>query len=345
MNSRHFVIWSLAAGLVVSGCGSTNVQATHSGQKKGSSAQTRSTPKSASRHSKLKVIGFWANDVSTPLTALYLHPHALSDFAPFWYSVDGAGNLKSHVNATILSQVQKAHIPITPLVNDGTGTQTFLKNPSTMVATARNIADMVVKNKFQGVNIDFEPPHTRDKALLTEFMVDLRDFMPRTDTITMDVVPHSGGAYDYAKLAPEVNQFILMSYDQHASGTFPGPIAGKPWVQSILARLLTIVPASKIVLGVALYGYIWPNASVNAVTVPYNAVTPAMNQAAKWDPAFQETYAHIGSHTAWWESLQGMNEKIHLAQQDHLAGVALWHVGYANNAVYQLLLSQIGRQP
>jgi hypothetical protein len=37
--------------------------------------------------------------------------------------------------------------------------------------------------------------------------------------------------------------------------------------------------------------------------------------------------------------------KIALAKQDHLAEVALWHIGYANNAVMQLLLNQIGKQP
>ncbi|AUW94552.1 glycoside hydrolase [Sulfobacillus thermotolerans] len=299
--------------------------------------------------SKLQVVAFWANDVSTPLTYLYSHPHAITDLAPFWYSVDAYGGLSAHVNTTILQQAQKAHIPITPLVNDGTGTQAFLDNPVTRVAAARNIADMVGKMHFQGVNIDFEPAHTRVVNQLSGFMIDLRDFLPRSDTITIDIVPHSGGAYNYGVLGREVNQFILMSYDEHDDGSLEGPVAGMPWVENILKRLMTVVPASKIDLGIALYGYSWPIGSTNAQTIPYNAVTPAMDQHAVWSQQYQETYARYdtssGPRIAWWESLQGMNQKILLAKQDHLAGVALWHIGYANNAVMQLLLHQIGSQP
>ncbi|PSR34608.1 MAG: glycoside hydrolase [Sulfobacillus benefaciens] len=304
---------------------------------------------SSSSSNKLQVVGFWANDASAGLAAIYQYPHAISQFSPFWYSVDSLGGLTSHVNSTILSQVQKEHIPIVPLVNDATGTQAFLPDPLTRIRAARAIADMVGKMHFQGVNIDFEPPHTHLSSDLTAFAIDLRDFLPRNDVITMDVVPHSGGAYDYSKLAPEINQFILMSYDEHDDGSLEGPVAAMPWVSNIVTRMLSSVPASKIILGIPVYGYSWPVGSTVATTIPYNAVTPIMNQNAKWSTLYQETYARYttanGPTIAWWESLQGMSQKIALAKKDHLAGVALWHVGYANKSVTQLLLSQIGRQP
>ncbi|OLZ09663.1 glycosyl hydrolase family 18 protein [Sulfobacillus thermosulfidooxidans] len=304
---------------------------------------------SSSKSPPLKVLAFWANDVSGPLTPLYTHSHAITDLAPFWYSLDAHGGLISHVNSAILHQAEKEHIAITPLINDGTGTQAFLASSITRVIAARNIADLVGKMHYQGVNIDFEPPHTRYVNQLTGFMIDLRDFLPRTDTITMDVVPHSGGAYNFSKLAPEVNQFVLMSYDEHDDGSPPGPVAALGWVENILSRMLHSVPASKIDLGIALYGYSWPVGSTHATTIPYNAITTPMIQHAKWSTRYQETYADYttstGPHIAWWESLQGMNQKIQLAKKDHLAGIALWHIGYANNAVMQLLLHQIGRQP
>lgn len=294
-------------------------------------------------------MGFWANDVSTPLTALYANPRAVSDLSPFWYSVDASGGIRSHVNTTILNEARKLHIPITPLVNDATGTQAFLTSPATRMAAARNIADLVATMHYQGVNIDFEPPHTHLRAALTAFTIDLRDFLPRQEVLTMDVVPHSGGAYNYPKLAPEVDQFVVMSYDEHSSGTPPGPVAAISWVQSIVHRLEKSVPPSQILLGVALYGYSWPAGSTHAATVPYNAVSPSMDKAAHWNSLYQETYANFsgaaGPQVAWWESLQGMNQKIRIAKSDHLAGIALWHVGYANNAVYQLLLHQAGKQP
>lgn len=296
----------------------------------------------------MKVVGFWASDATSGLSGLYTHSHAISDFAPFWYSVNASGGLVNRVDKRILEEVQKHKIPVTPLVNDETGTQAFLTSMSTRVNAARNIADMVKSMHFQGVNIDFEPAHTRVAAELTSFMADLRDYLPKGASITVDIVPSSGGAYDFAKISPEINQYILMSYDQHDDGSAEGPVAATPWVQNIVTRLEKTVPGSKIDLGVAAYGYSWPVGSTAATTIPYNGVTSVMVKHAHWDAADQETFAKFsttsGPHIAWWESLQGMNEKIRLAKQDHLAGIAIWHLGYANNAVYELFQNQVGLQ-
>lgn len=298
----------------------------------------------------MQVVGFWANDAFSGLSGLYKYPHSITWFTPFWYSVNASGNLVNRTVPSILKEVQKKHIPVTPLVNDMTGSQAFLTRSGTLVNAARNIADMVKANHFAGVSIDFEPQHVYLAPALTRFMIDLRDRLPKGSVITVSVVPHSGGAYQWSALNREVNQYVLMSYDEHDDGSYAGPVASTPWVQRIVARMERKVPPGKIDLGVALYGYQWPKGSTHAVTIPYNAVTPTMNKYAKWDSTDQETYATfstaaMGPVIVWWESLQGMNQKIQLAKDDHLAGIALWHIGYANNSVYQLLLHQVGRQP
>lgn len=297
---------------------------------------------------RLQVIGFYATGVHTDLSAVYKYPKAIGDFAPFWYSVEASGNLKSHVDPSVLAKIRAAHIPITPLVNDGTGKQTFLQSPSTLLSAARNIADMVGSMKFQGVSIDFEPPVNALNAQLTTFITDLRDFLPHKDIIQMSIVPMSGGAYNFAKLNPEVTQYILMAYDEHDDGSKAGPIAATGWVQNLVNRMKKTVPGNKIILGVALYGYVWPMGSTHATTIPYSAITPVMAKHAKWSSRYQETYANFttasGPQVAWWESLEGINEKLQIARRDKLAGVALWRLGYQTNAVMQTLLHQIGPQ-
>ena len=297
----------------------------------------------------LQVIGFWASDATKGLAGLYENPRSITWFTPYWYSVNANGHLINRVDKASLSKVRAAHIPITPLVNDETGRQLFLLSRSTRINAARNIADMVKQEHFQGVSIDFEPAQNPLARDLTAFTRDLRDYLPSGSIITMSVVPQSGGAYQFPELIPEVNQFILMAYDQHDDGSFAGPVAATPWVQRLINRTIHYLPPQKIDLGVAVYGYTWPKGTTVGTTVPYNAVTKAMGDHAKWDAIDQETYAKFTSHgvptVAWWESLQGMNQKIHLAKENHLGGIALWHMGYANNAVYQLLLYQVGTQP
>lgn len=335
--------------------GSTNKPGSKSSSKSKSKSKSHSKSTSSSSSSKsssassskkpMIVTAFWASDSSVGLPSLYKYPHGVTDIAPFWYSMTASGVLHSKVVPSMLTALHAHHIGITPLVNDATGTQAFLKTRATRIRAAASIAAMVRTNHFQGVNIDFEPPHTRVKSVLAMFLRDLRDRMPKSKTITVDVVPHSGGAYNYKTMAPDVSQFILMSYDEHSSGSPAGPVSGWPWVKSILTRLKGKVPTSKIQLGVPLYGYEWPMGSMHAHTIPYNKVTSSMNSHAKWSPTFMENYAKFGGHVYWWESLQGMNDMIHLAKSKHMAGVALWHIGYANNAVMQMLLHQVGKQP
>lgn len=291
---------------------------------------------------KLVVLGFWAHHKAAPVTSLSASNHTLTAISPLWYSVTATGALTSKVDPALLAEAHKLHLAITPLVNDATGQQTFLTSKATRSAAVQNIDHMIAAGHYQGVNIDFEPPHVSLKSELTAFAVQLRDTLPKSDTITMDIVPHSGGAYDYAKLAPELNQFVLMSYDEHSDGTPAGPVAAMNWVQSVSSRLTKLVPPSKIDLGVALYGYSWAKGSTHAVTIPYDMLTAAQKSHATWNPRYQEMTATINGDTLWWENRKGISEKIAYAKKSHLAGIALWQVGYANSAIYQLLSKDLG---
>lgn len=294
---------------------------------------------------KLKVLGYWAHHKSLPPTSLGAWGHSLTFLSPLLYSAKPSGMLTMHKDAPLMAEAKKLKIPILPLVNDATGKQLFLKTVATRKAAVTSIDHLVTANHYKGVDIDFEPPHTRLSRDLTLFMTELHDTLPHSDTIILDVVPHSGGAYNFKALAPEVSQFQLMTYDEHADGTKPGPVAALNWDKSLITRLKSLVPPSKIYLGVALYGYEWTSGSTHAITIPYQSVTPALKSKEKWNSRYQEETAHIGSHVYWWENRKGIGQKISLAKKDHLAGIALWQVGYATPAIYHELVKNIGRQP
>lgn len=352
MNQKRWGTLALLSAMVLAGgCGATGHAAP---SKHGSKSKTKTT--ASSKHSKkpsktskkgapLKVLGFWAHHKALPPSSLAASNHSLTYLSPFWYSMTASGTLKSKVDPAVLAEAKKIKLPIIPLVNDATGKQAFLTSAATRKAAVQSIDHLVAANHYAGVNIDFEPPHTHLRADLDAFMLELHDSLPHSDQIILDVVPHSGGAYDYTKLAPEVTQIQLMSYDQHSDGTISGPVAALNWVSSITTRLKTLVPSSKIYLGVALYGYEWAPGSKHATTIPYDAITPAMKAKATWDSRYQEETATIGGKVYWWENRKAISQKIALAKKDHLAGIALWQVGYANPAIYSELLKTVGKQP
>jgi spore germination protein YaaH len=346
MKARYPIAAALTSALVIAGCGNSPQAAPKNASRTFSAKNTAQPMSTAKSSSKLKVIGFWAHHKALPASSLGAYKHSLTYLAPLWYSATASGALTSHVDPSVQAEDQKLHIPVLALVNDGTGTQSFLTSAATRKATVQNIDHIVATNHYQGVDIDFEPPHTRVKAELTLFMTQLRDSLPQSDVIVLDVVPHSGGAYDYKTLAPEVSQFQLMTYDQHADGTVPGPVAALNWATSITKRLMSLgVPGSKIYLGIALYGYRWTAGSTHATTIPYDAITPAIRAKASWNSRYGEMSAAIGSDIYWWENRKGISQKIAFAKSQHLAGVALWQVGYATPAIYDELIKDIGAQP
>lgn len=305
----------------------------------------KGTKGSAASSGTMKVLGFWAPNLAQSPSTLANQKGSISYMAPFWYSMTASGTISSKVDPVLLAEIHKKKLPILAMVNDLTGKQTFLTSPATRKAAVHSIDSLIAKNHYAGVNIDFEPPHTLLAGDLTLFMRELHDSLPKSDQIVLDVVPHSGGAYDFRALAPEVTQFQLMSYDQHSDGTAPGPVAALNWVTSITTRLKTLVPANKIYLGIALYGYKWPSASsTTAATIPYYAITPAMKSKEVWNTRYDEMTETIGPAVYWWENRQGIAQKIALAKKEHLYGIALWEVGYATPAIYSELLKDVGKQ-
>ncbi len=358
MNARGIQILSLASVILMAGCGapmshaspskhSTTTKKTVSTRKNVKSTIHKTASKvttGGASSKKLAVIGYWAHHKALPASSLSASAHSLTYISPFWYTLTSSGTIKDKMDTAVLAAAHKFHIPIIPLVGDSTGRQAFLSSNATRKTAVQSIDHLIATMHYQGVDIDFEPPHTSLKPELTAFMVQLRDSLPSSDRILIDVVPHSGGAYDYAKLAPEVTGFQLMSYDQHSRGTPAGPVAALNWVSSLATRLKKVVPPSKIYLGVALYGYEWPIGTTHAVTIPYDAITPAIKAKGVWNTRYQEMTAHIGGNVYWWENRKGIAQKIALAKKDHLAGIALWQVGYANSAIYHELLKNIGKQ-
>ena len=57
-----------------------------------------------------------------------------------------------------------------------------------------------------------------------------------------------------------------MGYDYHWATSPPGPVAPVGWIRAVLRYAKTQIPASKIILGIPLYGYDWSGGHGTAVT-------------------------------------------------------------------------------
>jgi spore germination protein len=135
---------------------------------------------------------------------------------------------------------------------------------------------------------------------------------------------------------------ILMAYDQHPRFGPPGPIAAYPWVAGGLEEMLTMIPRAKVLLGLAFYHRDWGEAA--ATTGSYAQAFSMLRGSGgelHWDADARAPWFSIvrqgAVHTVWMEDSRSIAEKVELARQHGLAGVAAWRLGQEDPAVWPVI--------
>jgi spore germination protein len=235
------------------------------------------------------------------------------------------------------------HVLLVPLVNNANGTSNMLWTAMTRRTAAHNLARIVELDHLDGLNIDFELLKPSSRNDLTAFVAELRRDLGPGKILAVSVFPLLGvpaavnGADDYRGLQRYANYLVVMTYDHHYDGGPPGPVAPYGWVEANVTALLRRVPASKLMLAIGMYGYDWvnngrpgPATSLSDVQAEQLAAAHGVTPQYVSDISqnrFSYTVNGV-SHVVWYMGDRSAEARARLARQDHLAGVALWRLGY-----------------
>jgi spore germination protein len=169
---------------------------------------------------------------------------------------------------------------------------------------------------------------------------------------------------DVSALAPFVHAVILMDYDFHyqnssvtgaVSPVNGAGITAEYDTETSVKEALTVLPASKIIMGIPLYGYKWETLSSNphAAIIPGTGITMSSRSvekflatcascSAQFDPVSKESFVvykdqDTGTfHQMYYPDKQVMQAKLDLMHKYHLGGIALWALGY-EGSILQIL--------
>ncbi len=108
-----------------------------------------------------------------------------------------------------------------------------------------------------GIVVDFEEVPKKSQADFRAFIGEFGPTLHAAGLKLMIALPARDDEYDYAFFGRETDAIILMNYDQHWPTSDPGPIAAQDWFMENLRQVLQVVPAQKIVVGIANYAYDW----------------------------------------------------------------------------------------
>jgi cellulose synthase/poly-beta-1,6-N-acetylglucosamine synthase-like glycosyltransferase/peptidoglycan/xylan/chitin deacetylase (PgdA/CDA1 family)/spore germination protein YaaH len=332
------------------------------------------------------VAGFYVNWEETSRASTRRNIDALTHFIPDWLSIKPAGTDFADLSLNPLVDIREAydrtrltesirshHVPIVPLLNNYTkpaGTEEtegkwdteavheIVSNPVARVNLVEHIRDWLLRERMQGINIDFEEVADGDRADLVLFMKELYEALhPHHLLVTEDVQLEQDG-YDLAALAKWSDWLVPMFYDEHAGGTEPGPVAGIDWTRRDLAVLLTKVPPEKIVMGVGNHGYDWRVGSKVAQDVTYeSAIMTARDSQPdakiSLDPAglnptyhYSETVTEPDGkskeveHVVWMQDATTVFNQLTIGRRRHVRGAALWFLGAEDPTLFRFFNRQ-----
>lgn len=282
----------------------------------------------------------------------------LNVISPTWFSLNVNGIV---INDASLEYTQLAHeagYDVWGLYSNSFNPNwtTEMLNDDTYVK--ESIAQMLVYSalyNLDGINIDFENIYINDKAALVNYVEKIRSLTKEQNLVlSIDaVVP--GGSDQYSKvidrenIAPLVDYFILMAYDEHwGSAPTSGSVASLPWVRKGIEGTLESVPKEKLVLGVPLYMRIWTENSSNRIidSKAYemkniDSYLEDIDYRIVYDEASEQNYIetqHEGNTIKiWLEDKDSMSKRIQLINQYDLAGIAGWRKGYEETFYWDLI--------
>lgn len=315
-------------------------------------------PITAPPSSSKVVLGFavkyYSTDVSS-YNSMANHASSIDQIATVTYGADSLGNLLGTPPQDQISYANNNGIMPLALVNnsDANGfnpqtAQSIIENAANKQNFINNLINAIKNNGYKGANIDFEGVPAADRSYYSQFIADVKNALqPLGYTLSVSVPAKAydsltnswNGAYDYKAIGTYADEVFIMSYDEHGSWGTVGPVASIGWVTDIVNYAKTVIPADKILLGLAAYGYDWASTGNSAVSI--NKVYSLLNTyggSIQWDAVSQSPYYNYTvngvAHTIWFENEYSITYKLNLVNENNLLGIGIWRLGLENQAYW-----------
>ncbi|WP_160044480.1 glycosyl hydrolase family 18 protein [Paenibacillus sp. USDA918EY] len=283
--------------------------------------------------------------------------------SPTWFSIiDGEGNVRSNADT---AYVQKAHargMEVWGLLNnsfDPDITSKAMATYETRLNAINQILEFAKMYHLDGINLDFENVKTKDGENVSQFVRELKPLARAKGLIvSVDVTPKSGSEMwsrflDRRSLGETADFIILMAYDEHwASSPKAGSVSSLPWAGSAVRKILEEdeVPPEKLILAVPLYTRIWSEevkdgkTKVSSKAVGMKTVNEIIAEKKLKPQYLEDVKQNYVEYTEdgvvkkiWIEDKTSLAERVKLAKELNLAGVAAWTRSFGTDEAWDVL--------
>lgn len=278
---------------------------------------------------------------------------------PEWFFIDTVTHrLQTRIDSAGLAIMRQKKLRIVPIVSnfnsskqdfDGKLLHHILKDSVSRIRFIKQIHDTLSIYHLDGINVDFEELQEKSNEPLSSFQRELyQNLHPSNFLVTMDVEPKNED-YDYAKLSDYNDYIVLMAYDEYNASTGPGPISGQKWIEDAVSWTADKMDPSKIILGVAGFGYSWTDGKIDSLPVTYDqAINKAKGINAKIiydDDSYNLHYSYatqdsddstdIIKHEVWFTDAATLFNILRFSDEFPTAGTVLWRLGSEDPRIWK----------
>jgi len=319
---------------------------------------------------------------------LYTNKDLMKEVMPFWYTLKSPTVIRDDYStanpswpiANTICLMRKSGLKLIPTITDGTDKLVlsgYLAKPEIRTTIVKSIVDLVNKYSFDGIDLDFEGfafvdgnttwPKTAPNWVL--FVKELSVALRAQQKLLSVSAPYAFNpaekqkgyyVYSWAEIASSIDRLRIMTYDYSVAK--PGPIGPISWTEKTLRYAISIMPASKVFIGLPGYGRDWitgvtgtcPATAPPGLKAGAKAATFRMNYAAakaaidlavptfdvkssEATYSYQQTFngltakgaatACTVNRTVWYQNDRSYLERMNLVAKYRLGGSALWTLG------------------
>lgn len=292
----------------------------------------------------------------------------------FWYRVNANGNLTTYKQTiedqSIIDLAHQNKVKILAVVAnmpdyeeggdwDPRRVNQILSTPKARSKHISDLLTLIEKNNLDGIDIDYEALRSSQKENFSLLIEELADKLHEKGKI-LGVAIHpktsennpaennGSHAQDLARIAKAADHMYLMTYTQHAISSPPGPAGSIDWIEKIIGYAVNDVgvPKEKIFLGIGLFGLEWHQTNNGSFYGDNDDLTFRQiksiieNYSAKirWDQKAKSAhfdYLKMGErHIVWYENSESVVERLKLAKNFNLGGIAFWRLGDEDPVVW-----------
>ena len=217
--------------------------------------------------------------------------------------------------------------------------RTLANDPPALARLARTVAHRVSQLGLSGIVLDFQGQSRSDLDLLVRVSKAIAD-STRARGATQIVIAVPAGdtaAYPAQPLRAAADLILVMLYDEHRSGTSPGPVASPEWVARNLDLRIAEVGASRVVAALPLYGYQW-RGTEPAIVLGYadaRDIALAGGVSLDRDPASHTLHgSRPGAWDIWVPDAELIERLVADIRETGVRRIALWHLGAEDPALW-----------